>query len=47
VRADRLVVELGTLTEDVAEREGRYREAVELNGNLVATASAALALRAR
>jgi predicted Zn-dependent protease len=43
----RLLAELGTLTEDAAEREGLYREAVALNGNLVAAASAALALRAQ
>ncbi len=42
----RLLAELGTLTEDAAEREGLYCEAVALNGNLVAAASAALALRA-
>lgn len=43
----RLLAELGTLTEDAAEREGLYREAVALSGNLVAAASAALALRAQ
>ena len=42
----RLLAELATLTDDKAEREGLYREAVALNGNLVAAASAALALRA-
>jgi tetratricopeptide (TPR) repeat protein len=42
----RLLAELGTLTEDATEREALYREAVALNGHLVAAASAALALRA-
>jgi tetratricopeptide (TPR) repeat protein len=42
----RLLAELGTLTEDAAERQRLFREAVALNGNLVAAASAALALRA-
>jgi tetratricopeptide (TPR) repeat protein len=42
-----MLAELGTLTEDAVEREGYYREAVTLNGNLVASASAALALRAQ
>jgi tetratricopeptide (TPR) repeat protein len=42
----RLLAELATLTEDAGEREGLYREAVALNGNLVAAASAAVALRA-
>jgi predicted Zn-dependent protease len=43
----RLLAESGTLTEDAVEREGYYREAVALNGNLVAAASAALSLRAQ
>ncbi|MBN9122202.1 MAG: tetratricopeptide repeat protein [Planctomycetes bacterium] len=42
----RLLAELATLTEDTGEREALYREAVALNGNLVAAASAAVALRA-
>lgn len=42
----RLLSELGTLTDADDERAGYYREAVALNGNLVAAASAALALRA-
>ncbi len=41
-----LLAELATLTEDRAERESLYREAVALNGNLVSAAGAALALRA-
>jgi predicted Zn-dependent protease len=43
----RLLAELATLTEDAAERTQLYREAVALNGNLVAAASSALALRAQ
>lgn len=43
----RLLVELGTLTDDADERNGLYREAVTLNGNLLAAASAAVALRAK
>jgi tetratricopeptide (TPR) repeat protein len=42
----RLLVELATTISDAAERDGLYREAVKLNGNLVAAAGAALALRA-
>jgi tetratricopeptide (TPR) repeat protein len=41
----RLLVELATLTDDAAERERLYREAVAVGGNLVAAASAAVALR--
>jgi predicted Zn-dependent protease len=41
----RLLAELATATEDQAERVALYREAVALNGNLVAAAGAALALR--
>src|SRR5579883_641650 len=42
----RLLAELATLTQDTSERERLFREAVAVNGNLVAAASAALALRA-
>jgi predicted Zn-dependent protease len=42
----RLVAELATITEDADERTRLYREAAALNGNLVAAASALLALRA-
>ncbi len=43
----RLLAELATLTDEAAEREQLYREAVALNGNLVAAASAAVALLAK
>ena len=42
----RLLAELGVLADDPAERVARLREAVAVNSNLVAAASAALALRA-
>jgi tetratricopeptide (TPR) repeat protein len=42
----RLLVELGVLTEDKQERAALLREAQALNGNLVATAQATLALKA-
>jgi tetratricopeptide (TPR) repeat protein len=43
----RILVELGVSTEDAAERTALLREALALNGNLVAAASAYLALKAR
>lgn len=42
----RLLVELAALTDDSSGRAGRYDEAVSVNGNLVAAASACIALRA-
>jgi tetratricopeptide (TPR) repeat protein len=42
----RLLVEMGVLTTDRKERESILQEALALNGNLIAGASAALALRA-
>ena len=41
----RLLVELATLIENPDERKALYREAATINGNLVAAAGAALALR--
>jgi tetratricopeptide (TPR) repeat protein len=42
-----LLVDLATTVSDAAERDALYREAADLNGNLVAAAAASLALRAR
>ncbi|WP_165253056.1 tetratricopeptide repeat protein [Paludisphaera soli] len=41
----RLLVDLAALTEDPAERAGLFREAIAVGGNLVAAASASVALR--
>jgi hypothetical protein len=41
------LVELAALLDNPAERAGRFREAIAVNGNLVAAASASIALRAR